>query len=66
MGRARGTCLSSTDPRDASVDNRVELACVEVPPLPIGGMVVAGQLTATLRAGPAAAFRMLDVDVNLG
>ena len=44
----------------------MELAGVEMPPLPLRGMVVACQLTATLRAVPATAFWMLDVDVDLG
>jgi hypothetical protein len=48
------------------MDQRVELAGVEMPPLPLGGMVVASQLTATLRAVPATAFWVLDVDVDLG
>ena len=46
------------------MDERMELAGVEMPPLSLGGVVVAGQFTATLRAVPAAAFRVLDVDVD--
>jgi CheY-like chemotaxis protein len=37
-----------------------------LPPLPLGGVVVAGQLTATMRAVPPATLGMLDLDVNLG
>jgi hypothetical protein len=48
------------------MDQRVELAGVEMPPSPLGCMVVAGQLTATMWPVPAAAFGMLDVDVDLG
>ena len=48
------------------MDQRVELAGVEMPPLPLGGMDVASQITATLRAIPATAFWVLDVDVDLG
>jgi hypothetical protein len=47
------------------MDERVELAGVQMPPLPLGRMVVAGQLSATMRAVPAAALGMLDVDVDL-
>jgi len=48
------------------MDQRVELAGVEMPPLPLGGVVVAGQLTATMRAVPVAAFGVLKLDVDLG
>jgi len=57
--------LGALDPRDTGMDERVELAGVEMPPLPLGRMVVAGQLSAAMRAAPAAALGMLDVDVDL-
>jgi hypothetical protein len=57
--------LGALDPRDTGMHERVELAGVEMPPLPLGSMVVAGQLSATMRAVPAAALAMLDVDVDL-
>jgi hypothetical protein len=47
------------------MDERVELAGVQMPPLPLGSVVVAGQLPATLRAVPAAAFGVLDMNVDL-
>jgi hypothetical protein len=37
-----------------------------MPPLPLWCVVVAGQLTATMRAVRVAAFGMLHVDVDLG
>lgn len=43
---------------------RLELAGVEVTPRPFIGMVVAAQLLLTLWALPAAAFGVLDMDVN--
>jgi hypothetical protein len=55
--------LRALDPWDTGMDERVELAGVEMPPLPLGGVVVAGQFAATMRAVPAAAIPMLDVDV---
>jgi len=58
--------LRALDPWNTGMDQRVELAGVEMPPLPLGGVVVAGQLTATMRAVPAAALGMLDVNVDLG
>jgi hypothetical protein len=44
----------------------MELAGVQMPPLPLGSMVVAGQLSATMRTVPATAFGMLDVNMDLG
>ena len=58
--------LRALGPWDEGMDDCVELAGVEMPPLSLGGMVVAGQFTATLRAVPAAAFGMLDLVVDLG
>ncbi|GDX97244.1 hypothetical protein LBMAG47_29090 [Planctomycetia bacterium] len=58
--------LRALDPWDTGMDQRVELAGVEMLPLPLGGVVVAGQLTATMRADPAAAFGVLNVDMDLG
>jgi hypothetical protein len=39
--------LRALDPWNTGMDECVELAGVEMPPLPLGGVVVAGQLTAT-------------------
>ena len=58
--------LGALDPRDTGMHERVELAGVEMPPLPLGSMVVAGQLSASMRTVPATAFGMLDVNMDLG
>jgi hypothetical protein len=56
--------LQALDPWNTCMDERVELAGVQMPPLPLGGVVVAGQLPATMRAVAAAAFRMLEMNVD--
>jgi hypothetical protein len=48
------------------MDQRLELAGVEVPPRPFLGVVVAAQLLIALWALPAAAFAVLNVDMNGG
>jgi hypothetical protein len=48
------------------MDQGVELAGVKMLPLAFRGMVVAGQLTVTLRTVPTAAFGVIDVDMDLG
>jgi len=53
------------DSWDTGMDQGVELAGVEMPPLPLRGMVVAGKLTATIRTASAVAFGMVHVDVDL-
>ena len=58
--------LGALNPRDPGMDQRMELAGVQMPPLPLGSMVVAGQLSATMRTVPATAFGMLDVNMDLG
>ena len=57
--------LRALDPWNTGMDERVELAGVQMPPLPLGGVVVAGQLPATMRAVPAADFRVLEMNVDL-
>jgi len=56
--------LRAFDPRITGMDQRAELAGIEMAPLPLGRLVVAGHLTATMRAVPTAAFGMLDVHVK--
>lgn len=58
--------LRALDPRGTGMVKRVEFAGVEMSPQPLRGVVVAGQFPATLRTVPAAAFRALNVDVDLG
>ena len=57
--------LRAPDPWNTGMDERVELAGVQMPPLPLRGLIAAGQLPATLRAVPAAAFGVLDMKLNL-
>ena len=57
--------LRAPDPWNTGMDERVELAGVQMPPLPLRRVVVAGQLPARLRAAPAAAFGVLDMKLNL-
>jgi hypothetical protein len=52
-------------PRNAGMNERLELAGVEVTPRPFIGMVVAAQLLLTLWTLPAATFGVLDMDVNV-
>jgi hypothetical protein len=47
------------------MDERVELAGVQMLPLPLGGVVVAGQFPAILLTVPAAPFGMLEMNVDL-
>jgi len=58
----RHSMLRVLDAQDACMHECLELEGVEMPPLSLGSMVVAGQLTATLRTRPTAAVRMIDVD----
>jgi hypothetical protein len=59
------TVFRALDSWGRRVDERVELAGVVIPPLPLGSMVVAGRLPATMRAVPEIAFRALNMDVYL-
>lgn len=43
-----------------------EMAGVELPPLPHGGVVLAAEFTAEMQAVPVAAFGVLNVDLDLG
>lgn len=60
------TMLRTLHPRNAGMNERLGLAGVEVTPRPFIGMVVAAQLLLALWALPAAAFGVLDMDMNGG